>query len=139
MLVNFEPYSLKNHVRRGARYRDHKSFTLFLAHFHTLKATHFGSYAARCLYSILMYMDRTYGALLKGLLNGIVKKMMKNRWKKRQNELQKRLTRWLPDISTDRQTPQLHRFHLFAFTIVKRHFILFFQIILARNIATNSH
>ena len=106
---------------------------------HTLKATHFGLHAARCLYSILMYMNKTYGALLKGLLNGIVKKMMKNRWKKRQNELQRRLTRWLPDISTDRQTPQLHRFHLFAFTIVKRHFILFFQIILARNIATNSH
>ena len=65
-------------IGRGARYRDHKSFTLFLAHFHTLKATHFGLHAAGSLYSILMYMDKTYGALLKGLLNGIVKKMIKN-------------------------------------------------------------
>ena len=69
----------RDHIGHGARYRDHKSFTLFLTDFHTLQATHFGSHAARCLYSILMYMNKTYGALLKGLLNGIVKKMMKNR------------------------------------------------------------
>ena len=106
-------------------YHDQKSFTLFLAHFHTLKATHFGSHAAQYLYSILVYMNKMYGALLNGLLNGIVKKIIKNRWKKCQNELQRRPTRWLPDISMDRQTLQLHQFHSFAFTIIKRHFILF--------------
>ena len=58
-----------------ARYRDHKSFTLFLAYFHTLNATDF---ACSALYCFLLYMNQTYGAPLKGSLNRIFRKMMKN-------------------------------------------------------------
>ena len=62
-------------IGHRARYRDHKSFTLFLAYFHTLNATDF---ACSALYCFLLYMNQTYGAPLKGSLNRIFRKMMKN-------------------------------------------------------------